>query len=306
MWGDEYYPMVDEVHGIMSIAEATYRFVHGEIRDTHDYQRILVSIMDICERTLNASGASEVKRTRAYKKLANERLYGKTSIEMFVALEIAVTLAQAENPDIALRKYLTLALPGLLALQQSVGPWVDTSDALMYKYGPSDMGSNIASSCMWFAANFYTKSMTSCGEFAFTVAPTRDFVAVRTTRSLVGSVLFDYVKLLFPATSEYPEFDAARMQYKIQEIQARIDMVYELESRRIRGMYQFGSYGSVFYSRAERIDVNACLTKIMHLGTNKAALSNFDVVQIAAVDSVIIPFVSGHMNQALRVSTFRL
>lgn len=328
MWGSDRYPAIDPVHGIVSVAEATYRFVHGEICDTETYQRVLVAVMDRCEAKLNLCAASDAKRMHMYKKLANERLYGKTSIEMFVALEVAVTLAQADSPDIAFRRYLMLAFPGILALQQSVGPWVDTSDALLYKYGISDMGANVASSCMWFASNFYTKTAFRTGELVFVVAPVREFVSVRTNRSLVGSLLFDYIKLLFPMTSAIPLFNPLLVASKIREMQARVDTAHDLEMLRTRGVYQFGSYGThmpvfrnkcyaaslvdevvrsgQFNATADHVDISACLTTIMHCGTNKARLSDMDVVEIDAVDCIVLPFVSRSMNHALRVSAFQL
>ena len=322
MWGPLVYPKVDDVLGVTSIAEATYRFVHGEILDSNIYQTLLDNIIDECDETTKARGADE--KMHVYKQLANQRFYGKTAIETFVAIEIAMTIATEYNPGVGFRKYLQRAFSGLLVLQQSVGPWIDVSNSLRYKYGISDTNSNLASACLWFGATFYTKTVSPSGEFVFNVAPTSEFVAKRPIGPLSDSILFDYIALLFPKTSATPVFDRIWMEYKFKAMQTRIDAVREADEMRLCGAYRYGTFGTYtdafqstspgsmymrfkqFFSAKEHVDVYASATTIMYLGTNKTMLSDTERMEIVETDAFIIPFVTDCMNHAHRVSSFRL
>ena len=122
------------------------------------------SIMDKHLIELNADHADFDEKTRCYTIAANERLHGKTAIEMFICLEMAVDLARARNPNVAFRKYLHTALLGLLALQQAVGPWLDVSDIINV--------SHLASSCIWFPS-FFNSTLSDSGDLSFHVSPIR-------------------------------------------------------------------------------------------------------------------------------------
>jgi hypothetical protein len=340
MWGPIEYPVFKADVGINTIAEATYRFIHGEITDWIVYKKLMDKIMDRRMTQLDANDqrfadeyhltfteASDLffdKKTQIYTQMANERLYNKTPLEMFVSLEIAIQLAHRDNPDVAFRNYLKRCFLGLLALQQSVGPWIDVSDEASSKYGPSDLGANIASCCMWFPTSFYTKTISTDGKLSFAIAPVRKFVAKRPVQPLTDSLLFDYIQLLFPATSALPRVDAKRLRCKVDEIQARI---YVVEQMHHHNPYRYGTYGTWFgifeamspngshmrmdttrlgqlLNTKENINVLTCMSIIMHSGTTKAVLQDSAKAEIAVVDAVMIPFVTKYMNKARSVSEF--
>jgi hypothetical protein len=325
--------------GVTTIAEATYRFIHGEITCWSKYKELMDKIMNQRMALLDASDqcfatkhnitfteASDrffANKTQAYTQMANERLYGKTPLEMFVALEIAVHLAHQDNPDVAVRNYIKRCFLGIRALHQAVGPWVDVSDEAASMYGRSDLGANIASSCMWFTS-FYTKTVSTTGKFSFAIAPVHDFVAKRPSQEpLSDSVLFDYIHLLFPKTSRIPRVDATKLHCKVNDMQARINVMGNMDHHKI---YRYGSYGSWFgifesmspngstmrlnsarmdqilKSNEDNINVLNCMSIIMHMGTNKAELQDSAKAEIALTDAVMVPFITKYMNYAASVS----
>ena len=293
MWGPLVYPKVDDVIGVTNIAEATYRFVHGEILAPNRYHKLLDEIMDKCDETITARGASHDEKMYSYKQIANQRFYGKTAIETFIAIELAMTLATEYNPGVSFRKYLHRAFYGLLALHQSVGPWIDVSNLLRYHYGGSDTNANIASSCLWFDASFYTKTVSPSGDFGYTVAPPREFVARRLMLPLTDSILFDYIALLFPMIPISPVFDRVWMEYKFSAMQTGIDAVRDMRFKK-------------FLYEKEHINVYTTMTTMMHFGTNKTTLSDTKRMEIVEADAFMIPVVTYCMNHARRLSAFRL
>jgi len=310
MWGPLIYPTVDAMLEITSIAEATYRYVHGEILDAKLYHAVLDSIMGKCEEMMQSRGASQHEQNHVYRQLANERFHGKTAIETFVSIEIAITIANEKNPGVGFRKYMQRCFLGILALQQVVGPWIDVSNELAHKYGNSDTNANIASSCVWFNSTFYTKTVAPSGEFLFYVTPPRKFVVKRPILPIAGSILFDYIKLLFPHTPTIPAFDRTWMEYKLNTTQKRMDAVRDRSSG-----YRYGNFGTFseslmgfkeFLYTEEHVNVYESITTIMHLGTNKTTLSETERMEIHEEDAVLLPFVTEYMNHELRLSTFRL
>jgi hypothetical protein len=344
MFGPTEYTSFKKDVGVLSIAEATFRFIHGEITEWWRYKELMDKIMNRRMTQLDESDkrfAEEynltftetsdtffANKTMIYTQMANERLYNKTPIEMFVALETAIHLAHTENPDVAFRNHLKRCFLGLLALQQSCGPWIDVSDEASSKYGLSDLGANIASSCMWFPTSFYAKTVSTDGTLSFAIAPVREFVAKRERlQPLTDSVLFDYIQLLFPATSAIPRVDANRLRCKVDEIQARI---YVVEQMHHHMTYRYGTYGTCFgifeamspngthmrlnaarleqrlLDTKENINVIACMSTILYCGTREAVLDTSAKAEIAAADAVMIPFVTIAMNKARSVSAFWL
>ncbi|KAJ1477343.1 hypothetical protein T484DRAFT_3641512 [Baffinella frigidus] len=293
------YPEIDKVIGITTIPEATYRFIHGEISDWREYKKIMDGIMDhqmglldaeyrqimdgITNHHVDSLDASRdlfYEKTRAYTKVANKRLYGKTPLEMFVSLEIAVDLAHADVPNVAFRNHLRRTFLGLLALQQAVGPWVDVSDG------------------------------ASRGQHRQLVTPIKDFVAKRPTQPLTDSLLFDYIQLLFPETSAIPLVDVTRMRHKVVDMQKRINAI---EEKLHPKMYQYGTFGTWFgsisdtaglHQNKKHVNVEECMSTIIHSGTRENVLFYTKRREVDAVDAIMIPFVTMCMNHAQEVSGF--
>jgi hypothetical protein len=294
MWGPLAYPAVDTVVGIGTIAEATYRFIHGEILDPKRYQQILNELMDRYDMSSEPCGVTHAMKFGTYKELVNKRFYGKTPIESFVAMEIAVRIANGKRPNVGFRRVLHRTFLGLLALHHVVGSWIDVSNEMIYKYGVSDTNANIASSCDFFTASFYTKTISLHGEFVIDVAPVRAYTTKNFNQPIVGSILFDFIKILFPETSTVPRCDVRWMAHKFFAMQVRAQ---EIE------------YHAMLLGKDVKIvDIKHHVTffsfvdTIMYLGTNMEHVSVAENACIVATDRFMIPFLRDSMNYALRLS----
>ena len=288
------YPAVDKTRGVDTIAEATYRYVHGEIVDPGRYRALINDIMD--KNTMSCDTAHEMKM-HAYEEVVNFRYFGKTAIESFVAIEIAVRIARQKSPSVGFRRVLHRTFLGLLALQETVGPWVDTSNEMIYRYGVSDTNANIASSCIFFAS-LYTKTMRG-GGCIVSAAAVREYNVRNPGEPLVDSILFDYIKMLFPSTSTIPICDTQWLAHKFFAMQTRSQAIY----------YQsvFSGHEIAPIDITYNADFFRFVNTIMYLGTNlDEKLSATDRARIAKTDIFMLPFLQESMNHAMRMSSYRL
>ena len=285
MWGPLVYPAVDKDYGVSTIAEATYRYIHGEIDDPGRYQDLMEAIMD--NNTKSGDSTTHEMKTSAYKKVVNLRYFGKTAIESFVAMEIAVRIAREDTPNVGFRRILRRTFLGLIALQQTVGPWVDTSNEMIYKYGVSDTSENIASACKFFPS-LYTKVMMG-DECIVSVAAVHKYTAKNSCEPLVDSILFDYIKMLFPSTSAIPYCDKPWLAHKFMAMKTRASV---LEGDEIAHACKAGFFDF--------------MRTIMYLGTNLS--ENVTEVENALIvkTNTMLPFLQASMNHAMRVSSYRL
>jgi hypothetical protein len=294
MWGPILYPAVDKKRGVDTIAEATYRYVHGEITDPKRYQSLMNNIMD--KTTLSRTATHKMKM-RAYAEVVNRRYFGKTAIESFVAMEIAVRIAQGECPKVGFRRLLHRTFLGLLALQETVGPWVDTSNEMIYRYGVSDTNANIASACIFFTS-LYTKTMIR-GEFIVTATVDREYTARHSDESLADSILFDYIKMLFPSTPAIPVCDTQWLAHKFSAMRIRSQAI----------CYQSTLFGHEIapIHVPNHEEFFHFVNTITYLGTNLGEkLSEADMALIAETDIFMLPFLQASMNHAMRISSYRL
>jgi len=316
-WGTVAYTVSADVTQIKSIASLTFRFIHGEI-ECEQYKQLMDNLVNERTALLVAADASFAKREKAFSNMANKRLYGKTPLEMFVALELVVHLAHTDSPNVAFRTYLERTFMGIFALYQSVGRWVDVSDDCIDKHGPCDIRGNIAGLCNLFSTGFYTKVVAPGGALSFTVTPRRIFEPVRPFAPLTNSRLFDFIKLLFPAASELPRLCRTSFQDKVDKIQTRLDLCYasrmtlrENDTRlTMADAFSVSSLDSNHVNFLSSVmddlvgdegamDVMAAFTIMLHLGTSEEEeLEDWEEQEIAITDAVMLPFVTTWMNRA--------
>jgi hypothetical protein len=263
--------------GIQTIPDATCRFLHGEISCWREYKNTMDNIMNAHMASLDADHADFDEKTRCYMAAANSRLHGKSAIEMFVCLEVAVDLARARNPNVAFRKYLHTALLGLLALQQAVGPWLGVTSA--------------------------------SGERSFTVAPIRAFQPIGIPgKPLEQNILFDYIQLLFPSVSRTPASDSTHMRQKMYAMQKRINGIHN-------PVHQFGTYhlqqvlnmwlGLDTNPNGNRThSVANCLSTISMCGTTEDLFFYKDKAEIKSIDAIMLPLLEECFYHARSVSGF--
>ena len=294
MWGPLAYPPVDNKRGVDSIAEATYRYVHGEITDPKRYQSLMNNIMD---KTTLSGNATHKMKMWAYNEVVNRRYFGKTAIESFVAMEIAVRIAQGKFPKVGFRRLLHRTFLGLLALQETVGPWVDTSNEMIYRYGVSDTNANIASACIFFTS-LYTKTMVR-GELVVSATTVREYTVRNPGEPLADSILFDYIKMLFPSTPTIPVCDTQWLAHKFSAMRIRSQAI----------CYQSTLFGHAItpIHIPHHEEFFHFVNTITYLGTNlDQNLSEADRALIAKTDIFMLPFLQASMNHAMRISSYRL
>jgi hypothetical protein len=298
MWGPLAYPPVDKTGVVATIAEATYRYIHGEITDPRRYQALMNLIMDRCDEKTKLCGATHEMKMQTYKEVVNFRYFGKTAIESFVATEIAVRIARGKNPSVGFRKILRRTFLGLMALHQTVGPWVDSSNDMIYMYGMSDTNANIASSCGFFPS-CYTTSVSMDGGYTIGTAAVREYAPRNPDEPLTGSVLFDFIKILFPSTSTIPFCDTQWLAHKFFALQTRAQAMYHQSVLLGAETAPIDiTYNASFFDFVETI---------MYLGTNmEKNASETDKALIKATDVFMTRFLQSNMNHALRMSSYRM
>ena len=301
MWGPVRFPSTNDLESIDSISELTFRYLHGEIKDWTEYMRLMGEAKNRVESRLDNSFASDKTRKDSYTKMANTRLYNKTPLEMFTAVEIVIHLAHEDNPKVAFRMYLERAFTGLWALHQTVGQFIVPTD---------DATGNIAGFCNLFGAGFYTKKTASDGTLSFTPTLRREFVAKREFQSLTTSPLFDFIKILFPSASEMPRMDSAGLQAKLDKIQQHCDAVSSLDPFNATALFKNTSPGSTnmtldmsamtqfAFSNENAMDVMAGLTTMIHLGTHEVQLADWEQNEIIEADLYMIPVITEWFNRA--------
>ena len=316
MWGPREYERCADLAGVESVAELSFRFAHGEI-DASTYQKL---VHDVVKR-LVASMETKKKLNNVHKKrlckaAVMKRHHGKAPLEALVSFESFMLLGEEDTPEAAYRLSLERIFQGINALHQAAGSFIDNSDDLTHKHGPSDFLANIAGRCAFFPINMYTTTKAENGDLSFTPKPRGacgTFVPMSPGSPLVGSVVFDFIKLLFPGMSAVPNVDPSSVESFSDNMQARygpagFDALAMLTSfdpsvteNGIIGM-QLDNSRLADYLMGAGVDVEDNLQVMGDLRQLNYTLSNKDIWTIAAADAVALPVITKWMTFAARDS----
>ncbi|KAJ1466689.1 hypothetical protein T484DRAFT_3632802 [Baffinella frigidus] len=136
-----------------TIPGLTFLYITGNIPDAdtyaHGMDAVLLGILLRATDELYEDSLVEA---------INEKLYGKTPLQMLVAMELALTMTTAKFPEVAFRTHLTKTMKGIRALYDICGDFVDISDDIV-----DDWGLSIAGNCMYLQSNFYTQKTCATG-----------------------------------------------------------------------------------------------------------------------------------------------
>jgi hypothetical protein len=308
-WGTNPYARIDHIESVTTVAELTHRYAHGEVEDARQYLELLGVVV---QKTVEEEGVrckyNRFNTKRACMLRINKRLYGKTPLEMLISMESFVLLAQEDTPEAAYRLSLTRTFEGIFALYQAAGRYIDidhNNSPYRDKYGTPDLQVNIAGLCAIFPVDVYDQTVTARGSLKFTINPRHTFVPREPCTPLVSSIVFNFIKFLWPKVPIEPELDPESMnefEFVLQDRQNKsIDKVLKMfdmapmendnTNMRINVEEFLGLDKQV-------LDVRECISRMMTLRRYELPLTDKDIAAIAAADVVMIPIVTMWMNRA--------
>ena len=308
MWGSNPFVRSDNLDSVSTVGELTYRYAHGEF-EAEQYQHLLDGVVQKIVKDETATHHNNaVKIRRACMLQINKRHYGKTPLEMLISFESFYRLAYQETPDAAYRLSLKRTFEGIFALHQAAGRYIDidyTNSPLRERYGTPDLEINIAGLCAFFPLDVYGQTVTAGGSIEFKIIPRGTFVPREPEAALTTSILFDFIKFLWPNVPTSPEMDPPsfnRFEGVLQDRQNKsVDKVLEMfnVSKLDNGTTRMSFDPAwVCEDDAPVLDVGECITHMMALRKYQVPLTDKDTSAIAAADAVAIPIVTEWMNRA--------
>ena len=313
MWGPNPYAPIDQLENETTVAGLTHRYAHGEIQDARQYQDLLgVVVQKVVKDETARYNKNTVRIKRACILEINKRLYGKTPLEMLISFESFIRLAEEETPEAAYRLSLKRTFEGIFALYQAAGRYIDvdyTNSALGERYGTPDLEINITGLCAFFPLDMYDSTKAADGSLKFSIHPRGTFVQRDPTTPLISSIVFDFIKFLWPNVPTHPEMDPPSFTRFLEVLQRRqdlsIDKVMEMfhVSTNEDGLTHMSLNPLVFVNseggvEEHDLDVQECVTRMMALRKYDVPLTDKDIAAIAAADAVAIPIVTEWMNRA--------
>ena len=202
----------------LTIPGLTFLFISRVIEDVDTYK----AEMKILMRNMRGSAAavtfpepSQVQPYARMQKAVNKKVYGKTALQCFIAMENALYMTRSAFPEVIFRTHLPRTMQGIDALHAVCGSWIDVDLV-------DDWGLNIAGCLTYFRANFYTKIVAETGCISYEAAPVVEWIGKKDgLMTPVNNPLFDFIHLLWPTTSIYATADPVKMIQALDRMQFR-------------------------------------------------------------------------------------
>jgi hypothetical protein len=304
LWGDgPYFKKSKDLTTIMDFPELTYRYIEGEIATAAQFKALMDNLV---LKLLAKTDEQKLKGTRKRNvcmRAVNKRRDGKASLEMFFSVESVLLLSKETNPEAAYRKSLERTFEGIFALYQSVGVWIDVVDVMNEKYGYPDLSANIAAYLALFPLDMYTKHMGINGELLYTPTVRGPLSHRNIGTKLVGSLIFDYITLLWPNTPVVPGMDRETLTDKIADMQTR-EQFHSMLSMHDAVFNDDGSMTCICSAAGELrfaagcVDVEERFCEVGSIFQRRDPISAEAIESIAAADALALPGINYWMNRA--------
>ena len=304
MWGDDpYFKKSKDLTTIVDFPELTYRYIEGEIATAAQFKSLMDElVLKLLEKT-DQHKLKGTKKRNVCMGAVNKRRDGKTSLEMFFSVESVLLLAKETNPEAAYRKSLERTFEGIFALYQSVGVWIDVVDVTNEHYGEPDVLANIAAYLALFPLDMYTKHRGINGELSYTPTVHAPLSNRNIGDKLVGSLIFDYITLLWSGAPVVPGMDRESLMDKIADMQTR-EQFHSMLGMHDAVFNDDGSMTCMWSAAGDHrfeagcVDVEEIICEVGSIFQRRNPISAEAIERITAADALALPGINYWMNRA--------